>query len=159
MFAPSGPGLLLSCTMKDTPKQPVVLLYDGRCSVCDGSARTIGRMDPSQQRVRVVDFRVSMIEADAAGISVESLEAGLHLIHPNGSVSAGPDAVRGALRALRLGGIAWTLGLPLIGPLFARFYDWFARNRLRWFARDLPANENCADGACPTHGSRNESDA
>jgi predicted DCC family thiol-disulfide oxidoreductase YuxK len=129
--------------------QPVVLLYDGHCSVCHGSARAIGRMDPSQRRVRVVDFRARMVEADGAGIPLSDLEAGLHLIHGDGRVTAGPDAVRDALRALRLGGVAWMLGLPVIGPLFARFYDVFARNRLRWFRRKVPGgNDPCTSGTC-----------
>ncbi len=131
--------------------QPGVLLYDGRCSACVGSARAIERMDPRRRRLRVVDFRASMDDAERAGISPESLERGVHMIKPDGSVSAGPDAVRDALRALRLGGIAWMLGLPLVGGLFGRFYDWFARNRLRWFGRDLPGGSGCADGSCPAH--------
>jgi len=134
-----------------------VLLYDGHCSVCHVSARSIGKMDPNSARVRVVDFRISMTDAERAGISPDVLETGLHLIHTDGRVTKGPDAVRDALRALRLGGVAWALDLPIIGALFARFYDWFARNRLRWFARDLPGadgsggNEACADGSCPVH--------
>ncbi|MEM9372986.1 MAG: DUF393 domain-containing protein [Planctomycetota bacterium] len=143
--------------MAQAPLQPAVLLYDGRCSVCDGTARAIERMDPDRRRVHAVDFRASTRESDAAGIPAESLEAGIHLIHPDGAVSAGPDAVRDALRALRLGGVAWTLALPVAGTLFERFYDWFARNRLRWFERRSPeAGSACEDGGCRMDGGSDE---
>lgn len=125
-------------------RTPVVVLFDGRCSVCAGSARGLVRLDRGRGRVELMDFRRDMAAADRAGISAAALEGSMHAIDAGGAVFAGPEAVRVALRAVGLGGVSWALGLPVIGPVFGRFYDWFARNRLRWFAR--------ADGACE-HGS------
>lgn len=142
--------------MGKTSKKPVTVLYDGHCSVCHNTVRAIARMDPGQRRLRGVDIRSDAEVAERAGIDRASLESQMHLIHPDGRVTAGPDAVRDALRALRLGGIAWMLSLPIVGGLFARFYDWFARNRLRWFARDLPDAGDCADGSCSVHHASND---
>ncbi|RMH25052.1 MAG: DUF393 domain-containing protein [Planctomycetota bacterium] len=75
------------------------------------------------------------------------MEGSMHAIGADGSVWAGPEAVRVALRAVGLGGVSWALGLPVIGPVFGRFYDWFARNRLRWFAR-RGDDDGCAHGSC-----------
>lgn len=98
--------------------------------------------------MRVVDFRADMSVATANGISAEALEGAMHAVHADGLVSAGPQAVRDALRAVGLGPAARVLGWPVVGPLFGRFYDLIARNRLKWFAQREPAPAGCEDGAC-----------
>ena len=126
-------------------KPPILLLYDGHCSVCVGTARTVERLDNGRGRIRTVDFRTSTAEADQAGITPERLETSLHTVHPDGRVSRGPEAVREAMRAVRLGAFARVLGWPIIGHVFGACYDVFARNRLNWFGTDPT---ECGTGAC-----------
>lgn len=134
--------------MAHAPSNPLTVLYDGRCSLCVRSAQALRRLDRDRGRVRTVDFRADQEPASRAGIDDEALEGAMHAIHADGRVTKGPDAVRDALRAAGLGPAAGLLGLPLIGPLFARFYDYIARNRLRWFARDADAPAECEHGVC-----------
>lgn len=130
------------------PAGAITVLYDGRCSLCTRSAAGLRRLDRGRGRVRVVDFRADMSVATANGISAEALEGAMHAVHADGLVSAGPQAVRDALRAVGLGPAARVLGWPVVGPLFGRFYDLIARNRLKWFAQREPAPAGCEDGAC-----------
>lgn len=131
-------------------RTPVTVLYDGNCTVCTRSARGLEKLDKGRGRVKLVDFRRDMAAADRAGISAAALEGSMHAIGAGGSVSVGPEAVRDALRAVGLGGVSWALGLPVIGRVFGGFYDWFARNRLRWFARS-DGDAGCAGGSCKIH--------
>jgi predicted DCC family thiol-disulfide oxidoreductase YuxK len=125
----------------------LTVLYDGRCSLCNRSAAALIRLDRDRGRVRPVDFRAHPEVARNAGISDAALEGAMHAVQADGRVSKGPDAVRDALRAVGLGPASWVLGLPVVGPLFGRFYDLIARNRLRWFPQD---GDSCEHGACRT---------
>lgn len=129
----------------------MLMLYDGHCSVCAASARSVEKLDRGRGRIRTVDFRRSLEEASAAGISSEQLEASLHTIARSGQVSRGPDAVREAIRSVGLGPLACTLSWPIIGGLFGACYDVFARNRLRWFGIKPDV---CNDGRCPIDSNR-----
>lgn len=128
----------------------LTVFYDGRCSLCDGTARSLVKMDRGRGRVRVVDFRADFSEAEKAGIAPEALEGAMHAVHADGRVTAGPEAVRDALRAVGLGPVSAVLGWPLVGGVFGRLYDWVARNRLRWFGRgDVgKAGDGCDGGVC-----------
>lgn len=134
----------------------MIVLYDGRCSVCTRTARALEKLDRGRGKLRTVDFRGSTAESSRAGISAEQLEASMHTIAPDGRVRRGPDAVRHALRTVGLGAFSWVLGLPVIGAVFGRFYDWFARNRLRWFGLPDEALDHggCGDSCALGDGSR-----
>lgn len=93
----------------------------------------------------MVDFRANPEVVRGAGISGAAMEGAMHAVHADGRVSKGPEAVRDALRAIGLGSASWVLGLPVVGPLFGRFYDILARNRLRWFPQ---GDASCEHGAC-----------
>ena len=134
--------------MAHAPRTPLTVLYDGHCSLCSRSAEALRRLDRGRGRVRPVDFRENRDPARRAGIEDEALEGAMHAIHADARVTKGPDAVRDALRAVGWGPVSWLLGLPLIGPVFARFYDFIARNRLRWFARTSDAPASCEHGVC-----------
>ncbi len=127
----------------------LTVLYDGWCSLCAGTARSISRMDRGRGRVRMVDFRADFSEAEKAGITPEALEGAMHAVHPDGRVTVGPQAVRDALRAVGLGPMAAVLGWPLVGGVFGVVYDRVARNRLKWFGRgEGPEADGCAGGVC-----------
>lgn len=123
----------------------LTVLYDGRCSLCTRSAAGLTRLDRGRNRLRMVDFRSNPNVVSGAGISEEAMEGAMHAVHADGKVTKGPQALRDALRAAGLGPASWVLGLPLIGPLFGRFYDILARNRLRWFPQ---GDASCEHGAC-----------
>lgn len=134
--------------MTSDDAEPMTVLYDGHCSLCMRSAEALRRLDRGRGRVRPVDFRSDKGPARDAGIGDEALEGAMHAVHPDGRVTRGPDAVRDALRAVGWKPVSWLLGLPLIGPVFGHFYDFIARNRLRWFARQSDAPSECEHGVC-----------
>lgn len=127
-----------------TPRT-LTVLYDGRCSLCTRSAAGLTRLDRDRLRLRMVDFRANPEVVRDAGIPEAAMEGAMHAVHADGRVTKGPEAVRDALRAAGLGPASWVLGLPLVGPVFGRFYDILARNRLRWFPQ---AGDSCEHGAC-----------
>ncbi len=132
----------------------LTVFYDGWCSLCAGTARSLNKMDRGRSRVRMVDFRADFSEAAAAGITPQALEGAMHAVHPDGRVTAGPEAVRDALRVLGLGPMSAVLGWPVVGGVFGVFYDWLARNRLKWFGGGRgevgkdPSGNGCANGVC-----------
>jgi predicted DCC family thiol-disulfide oxidoreductase YuxK len=128
----------------------LTVFYDGRCSLCAGTARSLVKMDRGRGRVRVVDFRADFSEAERAGIASEALEGAMHAVHADGRVTAGPQAVRDALRAVGLGPVSAVLGWPVVGGVFGRLYDWVARNRLKWFGRggEEEVGGGCDGGVC-----------
>lgn len=128
----------------------LTVFYDGWCSLCAGTARSIERLDRGRGRVRTVDFRADFSGAAAVGITAEALEGAMHALHPDGRVTAGPEAVRDAVRAAGLGPLAAVLGWPVVGAVFARAYDVVARNRLKWFGK--AASGGCAGGVCRLDG-------
>lgn len=124
--------------------QPLIVLYDGWCSVCAKGAR---RLEPYERkhpdRLALRDLREHEDLIERHGIDPADARRTMHAITPDGRVVTGMDAVRATARAVGRGWmIAWT-GLPVIRWIADRFYAWFARNRLRWFR-----SGDCPSGAC-----------
>jgi len=108
-----------------------VLLYDGACPFCSREAAQLKRAD-TKKRVRFVDISDPAFDPGAFDLSREAVDAQLHFFDADGRLFRAMDAVRAMYRAVGQGRrMAWT-GLPLIRPVFDRFYRVFARNRLRW---------------------------
>jgi predicted DCC family thiol-disulfide oxidoreductase YuxK len=102
-------------------------VYDGDCSFCTTCANFIERRIPS--RARVVPWQFS--DLDALGLTLEEVESAVQWVAPDGTVSAGPDAIA---ELLRDAGRAWEIpGRALqIGPVrFAAWpaYKWVAGHR------------------------------
>lgn len=119
-----------------------VVLYDGRCPLCQRSARSLRRLD-WRRRLHFQDCR------DAANLppSAVPLDAGrmleeMHLVTPDRRrVYAGFAVFRWmAWRIPVLLPFAWLLYLPGVPWLGRRAYRWVARNRYHL----VP----CHDGVC-----------
>jgi len=110
----------------------VVLLFDGRCSVCTRLAHWVRRHDragrvlvvASQERGALTRHRVSREEADRAAWVIDGA----------GRRFEGAGALNRVLR--ELGGGWSALGalyrLPLLGAVEDAAYSWLARNRGRF---------------------------
>ena len=111
-----------------------VMLYDGACPFCSREKDLLQRADAGA-RVRFVDISDPAFDPGAYGLTREEADAQLHFFDAEGRVFRAMDAVRAAYRAAGIGWrMAWT-GLPLLRPIFDRFYRAFARNRIRWGRR------------------------
>jgi predicted DCC family thiol-disulfide oxidoreductase YuxK len=110
---------------------PVVLIYDGECSVCRGAVEWI------RERSGPDDFEFFSCHSEDLPrrfptIGKSACLTAMHLVLPGGKVLAGERAVPEIL--LRLKG--WRLAaalfrLPGAGILSRAFYRWFAARRHR----------------------------
>jgi predicted DCC family thiol-disulfide oxidoreductase YuxK len=109
-----------------TPARPT-FVYDGDCSFCTTCANFIERRIPS--RAAVVPWQFCDLEA--LGLTLEQVESAVQWVAPDGTVSAGPDAIA---ELLRDAGRTWVLpGRALqLGPIrLAAWpaYKWVAGHR------------------------------
>ena len=112
------------------PRFPA-LLFDGACPFCAREATFLKEAD-REHRVAFVDISDPAFQAEAYGVARADVDAQLHFFDDEGRLFRAMDAVRAAYRAVGMGRrMAWT-GLPVIRPIFDRFYRIFARNRIRW---------------------------
>lgn len=104
------------------------LIYDGECGVCSQAVARLRRWD-REQVLRFVPFQDGAAVA-RFGIELPALAAAMHLILPDGRVSAGADAAPELLRLLP--GKRWLaplFGVPGVLPLARRAYAWIAARR------------------------------
>ncbi len=130
--------------MSDAPSTPTYVYYDGWCSACIKTANLFTKLDKQRGLLECVnireqdDQRLKLVDLDA-----QTLTTSLHTRLPDGTVHAGPEAIRQAFEALgRKRSASWT-ALPIIRPIVDFCYRVFARNRLKWFA-----THQCKDGSC-----------
>ena len=122
------------------PERPVVV-YDGECRFCLKHVSRMQRRDPD----RIFEYQPRQtvdLEKRFPKLADGDFNTGMRLIHTDGSISVGPDAVYAIAR--RLNGwkyLAWLYRVPLVGAICRASYAWIARNRYR-FAK------KCEDGAC-----------
>lgn len=137
-------------TAASTPAQqaaPILVFYDGHCSVCRASAAHFTKLDNSRGIIECVDFRTDPAAPQRAGTTAQSLEATLHARVPGGALLRGPEAIRAVYAALGRGRRAGWTSLPVIRPVVDAAYRLFAKNRLRWFG-DSGACSSCDSGSC-----------
>jgi predicted DCC family thiol-disulfide oxidoreductase YuxK len=128
-------------TSPDHPQ--TIVYYDGWCNACIKSADLFTKLDRNRGLLICVDFRSDDPLIKHAGANLQTLAASLHTLTPDGTLHAGPAAIRQAFNQLGNNhAAAWT-AWPIIKPVFDLGYRIFARNRLRWFA-----NHKCKDGSC-----------
>jgi predicted DCC family thiol-disulfide oxidoreductase YuxK len=130
--------------MSDAPSTPTYVYYDGWCSACIKSVNLFTKLDKDRGRLQCVDIRnydderLTLINLDP-----ETLTTSLHTRLPDGTVHAGPEAIRHAFDALgHKHSASWT-ALPIIRPIVDFCYRIFARNRLKWFATHQCKEETC----------------
>lgn len=124
--------------------EPILVFYDGRCSVCVRSANYFRKHDRDRGLVRCIDFRADPEAAALADRPIEQLSASLHARLPNGTVQSGPEAIRTIMDALGRGWQARWTRWPIIRPIADRCYNVFARNRLRFFEIKHECDDSCA---------------
>ena len=130
--------------MSDAPSTPTYVYFDGWCNACIKSANLFTKLDKQRGLLECVDIR----QPDDHRLKLVNFYAqtpttSLYTRLPNGTVHAGPEAIRRAFNAVgRRHSASWT-ALPIIRPIVDFCYRIFAHNRLKWFA-----NHQCKDGTC-----------
>jgi predicted DCC family thiol-disulfide oxidoreductase YuxK len=123
-------------------RQRAVVLYDGRCPLCQRSVRLLKRIDWLGR----LDFRDARVEANVPPtdppLAFDRLMEEMHLLTPDGRhVYHGFGAFRWmAWRLPPLWPVAPLLYLPGVPTLGRKAYLWVARNRFKL----VP----CDDGRC-----------
>lgn len=99
--------------MDTTNHFPMTLLYDGACAVCAFEIEQLRARDRAG-RLRFVDIAAPGFDAAACGATLETLNAEIHALLPDGRVLRGVEVLRRAYDAVGLG---WVLGATAWGPL------------------------------------------
>lgn len=118
------------------PDDRALVVFDGDCAMCSGSARMILRRD-RRGRFRVAAARSALGRALYAHYGLDAEDPSSMMLLEDGEVRLRSDAV---LRiAQGLGGAGRLAGLLRIFPQWLRdgLYGWVARNRLR-FVHNAP---------------------
>jgi predicted DCC family thiol-disulfide oxidoreductase YuxK len=122
-----------------------VVLFDGACSFCNRSVQFILRRDPARR------FRFASLQSPVAqrllaqmGRSLEQLPDSVVLLEQHKVYTRSAAA----LHIARHLAFPWSLAavcLLVPAPVRDLAYDWFARNRYRWFGKQpsclLPTSE------------------
>ena len=131
-------------TLPDRP----TLIYDGDCGICRTFVARLRTWD-REQRIALVPFQAEAAVA-RFGIGLPALAAAMHLVLPDGAVSAGADAVPELLRLLP-GAKRWlrlVFAVPGVRPLARRVYRWVAERR-RCLVRGRPGPPELRAGPPP----------
>lgn len=109
-----------------------LIIFDGKCVLCSHFVQFVLRND-RRGRLRFLAAQTPLGEALYAHLGLRTNNYETYVLLENGCARVKSDA---ALRIFALLGLPWSfLCVGRIAPRFARdgFYDWVARNRLRWF--------------------------
>lgn len=105
-----------------------LVVYDGECDLC---LRWVGRMRAIDGKgcVRSVPLQDELAEL-LTGRTPVQLRRALHLVHPDGTVVQGAEAIRDMLEYLRGGRfVGWLFRLPGAMWFATRLYGWVAGRR------------------------------
>ncbi len=132
--------------MPNATDKPIIILYDGMCSVCSASASKLRKLDNNRNQLSMVDLRQETDLIKKHNLNPADVRRVMHAITPDGQVLLAMDSLRLTMQAVGRGWmINWTK-LPIIRPTTDRLYITFANNRLRWFAK-----HKCDNNTCSTH--------
>jgi predicted DCC family thiol-disulfide oxidoreductase YuxK len=109
-----------------------IIIFDGMCMLCSGFAQFVLKHD-RRRRLRLLAAQTPLGAALYDHFGLERTTYETYVLLENGRALLKSDA---ALRILSLMGLPWSLAnAGSIAPRFLRhaFYDFIARNRLRWF--------------------------
>lgn len=109
-----------------------IIIFDGQCVLCSHFVRFVLRND-RRGRLRFLATQTTLGEALYAHLGLRTGDYETYVLLEDGRARVKSDA---ALRIFALLGPPWLiLSVGRVVPRFARdsFYDWIARNRLRWF--------------------------
>ncbi|MFK7760128.1 MAG: thiol-disulfide oxidoreductase DCC family protein [Phycisphaerales bacterium] len=129
-------------------EQPTYVYYDGWCSACIKSAKLFTKLDSGRSLVVCIDLRSDDDRIALTNLDQHTLASSLHTLTPDGTLHAGPEAIRQAFAQLgKRRATSWTR-LPIIKPIVDLCYRIFAKNRLRWFATHQCTIESCNEQSC-----------
>lgn len=132
------------------PKAPAaVMLYDGRCVMCQQSQRAVRRLD-WRSKVETLDLHHPTVIERYPQLDKTALMGAIHTITPDGRVLVGFFAMRYLTHFLPL---MWPVlpllylpGMKWVGPAL---YGWIARRR--YAINTFFGVELCEDGVCKLH--------
>jgi predicted DCC family thiol-disulfide oxidoreductase YuxK len=108
-----------------------LLLYDGHCRLCSGTARRL--RTASGGTLELVSFRD--IDVGRYGLSIEACEKAIHLVRAEGGLERGVLALAAALRRRWFGPLLSLVRLPLIRTVAEAVYALVSRWRFRLAGR------------------------
>lgn len=124
-----------------------VVIYDGDCSFCTGSAKKLAKWDTGG-RLSFLSLHDPEVARRYPDLSHDALMREMYLIDGQGRRHAGAAAFRVVTRRLpRLWILAPILHIPFTLPVWQWFYRRFAAMRYR-FGR---TSNSCDSGACSIH--------
>lgn len=108
-----------------------VVVFDGDCAMCSGSARTVLRLD-GRGRFRVLPAQSPLGQALYTHYGLDKRDLSTFILIQDGVAQFKSDAVIRVAEGL--GGVVSVAGVLRLVPrgLRDRVYDWVARNRLRF---------------------------
>ncbi len=124
----------------DRPARPVVI-NDGECPFCLRSLARFQRRD-KHDAFEYVPRQTDGLDERFPKLAEGDFNTGMRLIHADGSIDVGADAVYGiARRGSVFRWFAWLYRVPGLTWVFRKMYAWVAANRYR-------LGKSCDDGAC-----------
>jgi predicted DCC family thiol-disulfide oxidoreductase YuxK len=108
----------------------IAVLFDGQCSFCRQSVLPLLLSD-WLKRLEAIDFHdAALRQSIAPDLSLDALDAALHIRLPDGRTFAGFDAFRELTKHLPAFWVLWpVLWLPGVAPVGRRVYAWIAARR------------------------------
>jgi predicted DCC family thiol-disulfide oxidoreductase YuxK len=135
--------------MNDAGDDRYTLLYDHECPFCRLEVEWL--LKRRGNRLAAVDIAAADFDPSVYGLTQHAVEAELHGVRPDGTVTVGMESVRASYTAAGVGWLmAWT-AWPVLRWLSDLGYRIFARYRVplgRVFGR------SCDTGACELPASR-----
>jgi len=116
------------------------VFYDGDCPLCMREIRMLMRRDRAGH-IRFTDIAGPGFDAQALGLSWETLMNRIHGRLPSGELVEGVEVFRRLYAAVGFGRLVRLSRAPGVAQLLGLGYTAFAQNRLRMTGR-------CVDGTC-----------
>ena len=130
----------MQTTQSDSAVRPVVV-YDGQCSFCLKQVERMRRLDTAGV-FEYLPRQADGLEQRFPKLAEGDFDTGIRLVHTDGSISVGADAVYHI--ACRLRGtkyLAWLYRVPVLNWVFGVGYAWVAKHRYK-------LAKECDDGTC-----------
>lgn len=133
----------MSSTVQPAERSRPVVVYDGACPFC---RRQVEKMRARDEHgvFEYVPRQAEGLEQRFPQLAAGDFNNGMRLVHPDGAVSIGADAVYHIARRLRgWRRLAWLYRVPGFGTICRWGYAWIAKNRYR-------LAKSCDTGTCET---------
>lgn len=124
------------------PDSPFRILIDGGCPLCKREGDLLMRLDKGRGGLALEDIAAPGFDPSRYGMTMDDVMARIHGVLPDGRVITGMEVFRRAYSAVGWGWLLKPTAWPILRPIADRFYEWFARNRLRLTGR------GCAGDRC-----------